>query len=329
MVLLPAVPPDGDPGAFPVDHADARRRSVHHGVGDVPHAVGLPLHGEGIVPGNSPAPADGVSGKVAVLLRPGIGGFHHHHLLAVGLRDFRQDGGKIFQAPVPVGIVGGGKHVVMNEPVFLIIVQLLRVGAVAFRVFRIRKMHRHQRLRIHLPRRPGAGIHQVGDVHPGFLAAELSVRLVSGLHHPHRNPGLLQPPQAVQGKVIHRPGLLLDLHLRPGPGRHLFSGIRPEVGIVEVHQQLHPAGRGSFSDLHRGADVAVSSAEAMPFRVIGIVPYPHPDGVDPVVRQNPEQILLLPVEVPVADAALFLGDHAGYIHAEKKVLRQVFHLPDI
>ena len=94
---------------------------------------------------------------------------------------------------------------------------------------------------------------------------------------------------------------------------------------MEVHQQLLPGGRRPFSDLHRGGNITISAAEAVSVRVPWIVPDPDADGIDSILRQYAEQVRLVSVKIVVFDAAVFLGNHAGNVHAENKIFRQVLH----
>ena len=128
-------------------------------------------------------------------------------------------------------------------------------------------------------------------------------------------------PQALQGKLPGSVSLFLGAHALPGPGSHLLSRIRPEIGIMEIHQQPQARGGSSFSDLHRRGCIAVSAAEAVSVPVKRIVPDPHPDRVNAVLRQNLKQVLFPAFKVIVFNAALLLGEYAGNIHAEDEILR--------
>ena len=187
-------------------------------------------------------------------------------------------------------------------------------------------MQRDQRFRIHLTDRPGARVHNVRDVHPGFLAAQRTVGFVPQLHHAHFHTGRPELLQAVQCIFVRRLLFGVDIHACPGPGNHLFPGIRPEVRIMEIRQKLHPAGGCPFPDLHRGTDITVAAAEAVAVCVIRIVPDPDADIVDPVVRQQPEQVRFISIEIVIFHTAGFFRQHAGDVHAEDKILRQVLHL---
>ena len=313
----------GNPRAFPVAHAQPAD-GVHRG-DDVGHLVGLALHRDGVRLFIRAALADGVAAEIAVRQGVGIAGFGDHHLLAIGVGHLGEHLRQVVQRAVPVGIVAGGEHVVVQ----IVIGQLGGVGHVAARAFRVCEMHGHQRPGEHLPHGAAALPHQLVDVHPGLFAAEPAVGFVAQLHHAHVHARVLQLMQAVRGIGVQRLGLLGNLHARPGLGGLLLAGVGPEVGVVEIHQQAHAVDRGAAADFHCGGDVAVASAIAVALAVKGVVPHPDADIVDAAIRQDGEQIPFLPVKIVVFHPRRFQRKHRGHVHAQDEVLRQVFHMADV
>ena len=98
---------------------------------------------------------------------------------------------------------------------------------------------------------------------------------------------------------------------------------------MEVDEQLHAVGCCAPSDLHSRVDVVVAAAVAAAGAVIGVVPDAHADHIDAVFGKDRKEILFRTVEVIVSHAAALFGQYAGNIHAENKILRQVFHFFDI
>ena len=225
---------------------------------------------------------------------------------------------------MPVGIIGGGKHVVIHVVVREFF-GIARVGA----ALGIGKVHRHQRLREDLARRSRPGLHQILDVEPDLFAAEGAVGLVAHLHHAHVRAGFLQHGQAVSGVLIHRLGLFLDLHVFPGQGDHLLARIGPEIRIMEVHDQLHAGLGGAFPDLGGLFDVVVAAAVSVAVLVIGVVPDAHADVGHARLRQRQEHVPLLAGEIIILHAALLLGDDRGSVHTQDEILRQIRDRLDI
>ena len=213
----------------------------------------------------------------------------------------------------------------MDEAVFFVVIHFFRIGPVTVRVLRVGEVQGDQSVRKDFPRRPGAGIHQEGDVHPGLLAAERAVGLIAGLHHADIDAGFIQLCEAVFCISIDGFGFFLDLHVLPGTGSHLFAGVRPEIGIMEIHDQPLAGGCRAFSDFHGNRGVTVSAAEAAPLIVIRIHPDPYTDRIDAARGKECEQIGFFAVEIIVFHAAGFLCQHAGNVHTEDEIFRKVLH----
>ena len=94
---------------------------------------------------------------------------------------------------------------------------------------------------------------------------------------------------------------------------------------MEVYEQTLAGGRSAFSDFNRGRKVVVAAAEAMAFIIIRIYPDADADPADAVLFQQFKQVTLRACAVAVADAGFFERGHAGDVHAENEVLRQLLH----
>jgi len=134
---------------YRVDDADAPVRMAYR-VDYAADCVGLPLHRVWPWLRDGTARSDGVAGKVRVLVRPCVGGLHHHNAFAVGSGDFSKHGGQILQTAVPVWVVAGCKHIIVQ----MIVIQppcVIEIGAL---LFRICEVHGDQSLRADFPDRP-------------------------------------------------------------------------------------------------------------------------------------------------------------------------------
>ena len=325
VVLLPAVRADGDPRAFPIDHADAILHMCDR-VDDVADVVCLSLHRERIVLDDVRGLiGDRIARKVGVLAGIGIGGLHDHHLLAVGFGDAVQHVCKVFERAVPIRIIGRSEHVVIDlEGLELLCKTVIRADPL-----RVCQMHRDERVRADLTHGLAARLHQLCDVFKVPFAAQGAVRLVAELHHADNGACLVQLRQRVLCERIERVRLFLHGHVLPRKRNHLLAGVRPEVGIVEVHDQLHAVFCRARADLDRLVDVVVAAAVAVALRVVRMVPYAHADMRDAVFRQRFEHVLLLAGKVIILYAALLLGNDRGRIHAHDEIVGQVLDLPDI
>ena len=76
-------------------------------------------------------------------------------------------------------------------------------------------------------------------------------------------------------------------------------------------------------------NIAVAAAVAMTLGIEGIIPDSDADVGDAGVRQHLKDIRRVAFRVSVDNAAGFLRENAGGVHAENEILRQVFHLPHI
>ena len=95
---------------------------------------------------------------------------------------------------------------------------------------------------------------------------------------------------------------------------------------MEIHQKLHSILGSPFADGDGVVNIAVAAAVAPAFPVIGIIPDPHPDIVDAVFTEDLIDILFYAVVIVVFYAAILQGRHAGSVHAQDKILRQIFNL---
>ena len=103
----------GDPARLPVEDADARVQR-RYGGRHVPDLPALALDGEGVGLLVLQLLADGVGAVVPVGGGVGPLGLGHHDLLPVLLSHGGELLFEVVQRPVPVGVVGGGKHVVIH-----------------------------------------------------------------------------------------------------------------------------------------------------------------------------------------------------------------------
>ena len=136
-------------------------------------------------------------------------------------------------------------------------------------------------------------------------------------------PGLFK---AFLGIIVDSIRLFLNTHSHPSLGNHLLRRVSPEVGVVEVHQQLHAKLRGSFADGHGIFNIAVAAAIAVAVFIKGIVPYANANIVDSVFRKNLINILFDSVVVVVLDSACFKRGYCRSIHTHNKVFGHIFNL---
>ena len=283
---------DGDPGVLPVEHADAGLAHGGDGLGGRHQFISLALNREGIcVAAVVVAGADGVVPAVSVVQSPGPGGFRYHDLLAVGVCHLLENGGQIFRGAVPVGIPGGGKDVV----VYVVAVQVTRLGGIVVGSLRVGEVNRHQDRMLIFRGDLTNGRRACGEdlrlVGPAGFAADGIGGLVADLDHAHVNAAVQQGLQAVVGEGVHCLDLLVNRESRPGLWSLLLAGIRPEVGIMEVNQDLHARVGGPLAHLQGGVDVTVAAAVAVALGVKGIVPDPKPDIVEACACQQVKEAL--------------------------------------
>ena len=288
----------------------------------VSYGAGLSLYGSGIALGKGPL-RDRIAGSVPVLQGPGIGRFQNADILSGLLLQVLKYLFQISCASVPVHVVGKAEYVIVHLALF----QDLRPAGQFFRFGNIREVDCHPGVR-HLSYAFGSRIKEVSHLFLYGLSGHAVIDLVPDLHHIYMGAGFLYFLKALLGILSDGFFLFGKVHLCPGPGRHLLSGIRPEVRIVEIHQKLHAVLRRHPSDLSGPFRVAVAASEAVSLFVIGIVPDTHPDPVDAGVGKNTEKIRLLSLFVKVADPALCLRKKAGYVGSPYEVLRDALYRLD-
>ena len=248
-------------------------------------------------------------------------GLGHHDLLLILGRHGGKLGLQVLQRAVPVGVVGGGEHVVVH------LVAGQHVGELGVV--------------------PGLGVGEVdGDEHIGIEGADrLAPRPVDGAHlghgglpadalgglvadldHGDIRPGVPDELQALGGVGFDLGRLAVLVQVRPGLGGLLLGGVRPEVGVVEVHQELQAVFGRPGADLAGGLGCAVAAAVAVAVLVEGVHPDPDPDAVEAAVGQDLEHVLGLAVEVFIDDAALLLGQEARHVRAQEEILGQAVDL---
>ena len=282
------------PCRFPVEQADAVLPYCSYGAGHVGHLRCLALDREcpvftahiAVIVGTDP---HGVVMAVAVLQRSCPGSLGHHDLLAVGIGHLLQHSGQVVQRAMPVGVVGGSKHVVVH----VMVRQLLGVSRIAACCFRIGEMDsrqnggiifsRHRMGSIHTGRKQlGGSVPAVGSIHHTGNAV---IGFVADLHHAHVDPCIQQRAQAFGGKSRNRSSLFVHRHILPRLGRLLFARIGPEVRIVEIDKDLHSCLGGPPAYPSGSFQVIVATAVAMPLGIIGVVPDPQAHPVHPRVGQ--------------------------------------------
>ena len=297
--------------------------AVYQRIRKVGYHVRLSLGGEGVA--FQRIIAYGIAGKVAVQGRVGVGGLHYQHFFAVSVRYVRQHRAQVIQAAVPEGVPAGGEHVVIQGVYFQLFSKVFEL----FRIFRIGEMQRGERIRVYLPDGIQPRVHKGYDAGPAGLAAHPPVGLVARLHHAHIHAVFLKRGKGRQGELIHRLCLFFCAHACPGFGRHLLSGIRPEVRVMKVHYQFKARFCAPEADLNKGIQIADASAVGPSFRVVGIVPQAGADVGYAVLLKQREYIRLVPVKVIKARAAVFQRDDGRQIHAEYKIIGHAPDVPDI
>ena len=223
---------------------------------------------------------------------------------------------------MPEWIVGGCEYVVVH----LIVIQILAVADVAVGIFGVGKMNRHQGIGADFPHSPGTCADELHDSFPAaqftaVLAAHGTVGLIANLHHTHIHTGIHQFLQGFFCVLIQGFGLLVNIHSLPCLRCHLLAGVCPEVGIMEIHQQLHARRRCPLANGNGIFNIAVAAAVAVARCVEGIVPDADTDVVDAVFTEDLIDILFGAFVVIVLHAALFQRGHAGGIHAHDEILR--------
>ena len=174
--------------------------------------------------------------------------------------------------------------------------------------------------------RLGPGLVEGAHLGHGGLPAKAVVGLVADLDHADVRPGVPDGLEARCGVFPKLLGLVADAEARPGLGHLLLRRVRPEVGVVEVHQELQAVLRRPGAELPGGLGGAVPAAVAAALRIEGVHPHPDPDVVDPVLREGLEHVLLLTVEAVVFDAAGLLTKEAGHVRPQDEIVPEVFDL---
>ena len=198
---------------------------VRDRVDHVADVVRLALYGKRIILDDAAAVADRVAGKVGILRRERIRGFHHQNLFAVGLGYVGQHRSKVLQRAVPVRIIRGCEHVIIHAE----IIERLGIAHVAPFRLRVCKMQRNERLGEHLAHGFASRRKQLLQVCPCRLAAERAVCFVADLHHADVHARVAQGHEAFLCVRVERLGLGVDIQAPPGARHHLLAGIRPKV----------------------------------------------------------------------------------------------------
>ena len=281
--------------------------------------IGLSLDGEGIF---LHTVATRVAKEVGILVAVGIGGLHNHGLLAIGVGNIVKHGGKVLKSSVPCGIVGGSENVVVNAvrgeivAVILVIRNLLGVS----------KMNCNKGAGANLTGSLTACLHKSGNVCPALEAAEIAVCLVTDLHHTDINACRNKLFKAFLGVIVESLGHCGRIHALPCLGSHLLCRVGPEVGVMEVDQQLHAVLCGTLADLNSVVNITVTAAVAVAVLIIGIVPDSDTDVIYAVVGKDLIDVLLTAVKIIVFHTAFFKRGDAGGIHTHDKALGKVVNL---
>ena len=311
---------DGDPCRLPVKYADGAAAQIGHGLDHVGQLPRLPLHGEGVGLFIGQLLSDAVAAAVGILNGIGIGGLRDHDLFAAAVYDRLKLRFQIFQRTVPEGIVGGGEHVIVHAvhiqrrgimPIFL----RLRVGVV----------DGDQDIGVRVPDGFCRGRHQRVLSGHGSFSAEAVRRLVAHLNHADGHARILNFPDALHGVIVN--GLLLFFQRQRLPrfGSLLLGGIRPEVGVMEIHQQPHVILGSPFPDLDGRVHRTVAAAVSIPRRVKGVVPDADTDVIDARFMEDFQKILRLSVKIVVNHSAGLLGQQRRYVCAHNEIPGKVFH----
>ena len=170
------------------------------------------------------------------------------------------------------------------------------------------------------------GCHQRVLFGYGSFSAEAVRRLVAHLDHADGDAGILNFPDALHGVIVN--GLLLFFQRQRFPcfGSLLLGGIRPEVGVMEIHQQPHVILGSPLSDFNGRVHRTVAAAVSVSFRVKGVVPDANTDVIDASIMEDFQKILLLSVKIVVNHSAGFLSQQRRYVRAHNKVPGKIFRL---
>ena len=320
-VLVPGEPgnvADGDPGGFPIEHTHAGFAHVFHSLSHVGQKQGLSLGAEGIAAAVVASRTDGIGMAVAVFQGEGPGGFRHDDLLAVGVCHLLQHGGQIVQGAVPVGIPGGGENIVIH----LIGIELLGEVGIVAGTLGIGEVDGNQDIPIvfsgNLPDGLGAGGEQLGTVGPVAFAADGVGGFVAHLNHAHIHTGVQQGLQALISIGFNGISLIVQGVVLPGLGHLLLAGVCPEVGVMEVDEDLHAGVGGPLAHGHGSLYIAVAAAVAVALGIEGIVPHTQTDPVGAAGSQEVKEALTIQffaVKIIELRAAVQNGQNRGHVHA--------------
>ena len=180
-------------------------------------------------------------------------------------------------------------------------------------------MMRNEDAAVKIPHGFVAAFEQVADlVHIG-LAAEMAVGLVADLHHADVAAGIRDRRQHPACPLVDLAGQRVMIVRSPVFRALLLGRVRPEIGILDIHQQLHAVLRRTPADLAGSCHVVVAASVAVTIAVIGFIPDTHPDVVDIVVIEHLEQVRLVPGFVMENDPGFLDGDDGGNIHATNRL----------
>ena len=180
-------------------------------------------------------------------------------------------------------------------------------------------MVRNENAAVEIPHGLVAASEQVADlVHVGFIA-EMAVRLVADLHHADVAAGLGNGRQHPGRPFVNFACKGVVIVLCPVLRALLLGGIRPEIGILNVHQQLHAVCRCPPCNFAGGIDVVVAAAVAVAAAVIRLIPDAHTDIIHIMIVQHPEQIRFVPGLVMEDHTGLLDRNDAGNIHAADRL----------
>ena len=164
--------------------------------------------------------------------------------------------------------------------------------------------------RVKIPDSTVSAGEQIADSVHVPLPAEKAVGFIAHLHHTNlpscirygfQNPCGVFVYFTLQGFMV----MLLPV-FRPC----LLFRISPEIRILNIHQQLHAVPGSTLPDFRRCVQIAVAASVAVSVLIIGLVPDPDSDVIDPIFRQRPENVLF-PVVCIVKGHASFLNSQNG------------------